>query len=435
MQLPLTFQQQWLWGFLQTHANWNCAVAYAFRLKGDLSVPMLQKSLEEVVRRHESLRTRIVMIDGSPKQETDDPRAVDFDVTSVASRCAAESEEHAQRIFAEFADRVVDPTVGPPLSVQLLRLSDREHWLLIGLHRLSVDCFSAEQIFHELWGAYGEFLCNRPAPFKEEPAQYGEYAIWQHSTSREWSKRHAGYWRNRLAGAMSLQWPPDPSLATEMRRAGNGRLSRLFGEALSEDLRDLARRSKALLATVMLTVYVAVLRQWCGQSDFIVPFNIAGRQSAHKHIVGYFSHILYLRMQLTGAETFSELLGQVSMEFFRALTHQDFGRMALQEPQLLAGTYFQWVTSLSQSAASQLLAPGTDLELAVERLPLREFGAGISALPPGTIDVDLTFFDTPTGIYAGGWYRADRFSGGTMERFLEALRATAERFVSGSGCR
>ena len=428
MQLPLTFQQQWLWGLLQRFNDWNCAVAYAFRLQGELSVPTLQKSLQEVVRRHGSLRTRIVTVDGAPKQETEDPRAGHFDVTPVEGRSAPEVEEGALRIFAEFADQKADPKVGPLLGVRLLKLSDREHWLLLGLHRLTADCFSSDQIFRELWSAYRAFLQNQPPPFQAEPAQYGEYAIWQHSTAREWAKKHDAYWRERLVGARSLEWPPDPSVDATAR-AGNARMSALFGEDLSNGLRDLARRSRALLGTVMLAVYVATLWQWCRQKDFVIPFNIAGRQAEHRHVVGYFSHVLYLRMQLTGEETFSELLGRVSNEFFRALTHQDFGRIALQVPQLLTGTYFQWVTWHAEEANAELPKPDAGLNLAVERIPLGNFGEDISALPPGTIDVDLTFFDTPTGIYAAGWYRADRFSGAAMDRFLADLRSTADHFI------
>lgn len=428
MQLPLTVQQQWLLGLLQQHKDWNCAVAYAFRLTGELSIPILRNSLEEVVRRHGSLRTRLVLVDGTEKQEIDDPCAGHFDMTAVGGESAAEIEQEARRLFTELADRQVDPIVGPLVDVRLLKLSQHEHWLLVAVHRLTADCFSSEQVFGELWSIYREFLQNRPSPLQADVAQYGEYAIWQHSTSREWAKRHGGYWRERLAGARSLQWPRDPS-AVATTAAGNAMMRGGFGKALSESLRELARRSRALLAAVMLTVYVAVLWQWCRQKDFVVPFNIAGRQSEHKHIVGYFSHILYLRMQLTGEETFSELLERVSTEFFRALTHQDFGRMALQEPQFLCGTYFQWVTSHSDGSEPALNGATAAHELAVERLPIREFGDGISALPPGMTDVDLTFFDTPGEIYAAGWYRADRFAAETMERLMADLRSTAEQFV------
>lgn len=428
MQLPLTFQQQWLWALLQQYMDWNCTVAYAFRLHGELSVSVLRRSLREVIRRHGSLRTRIVIVDGVAKQETDDPRAGHFDMTLIAGRSAAEIEERARRIFVEFADLQVDPAAGPLLRVRLLKLSGREHWLLIALHRLTADCFCADQIFRELWSFYGDFLQQRPPALDAEPLQYGEYAIWQHSTSREWAKKHGTYWQKRLAGARNLQWPPDPS-APASTRPGNSRLTTLFGEALSDDLRVLARRSRALIGTVMLAVYVATLWQWCRQKDFVIPFNIAGRQSEHRHVVGYFAHVLYLRMQLTGEETFAELLARVSNEFFRALTHQDFGRIALQEPQLLTGTYFQWVSGHAEETDPTQQGLDAASNLHVQRLPIGTYGDDISACPPGTIDVDLTFFDTPGGIYAAGWYRSDRFSAETMNRFMADLRSTAEHVV------
>jgi non-ribosomal peptide synthetase component F len=181
---------------------------------------------------------------------------------------------------------------------------------------------------------------------------------------------------------------------------------------------------------VMLSVYVAVLWRWCGQRDFILPFNIAGRQSDHKSVVGYFSHIVYLRIELTGQETFSQVLSLVSNEFFRALAHQDFGRRAAEQPDLLSGVFCQWVTWHAGEAPN---GPAVPLELEVERLPLNEFGQGLSILPPGVVDVDLTFFDTAQGIYAQGVYRADRFTPGTMDRLMSDLRSATEYFVANPG--
>jgi non-ribosomal peptide synthetase component F len=208
-------------------------------------------------------------------------------------------------------------------------------------------------------------------------------------------------------------------------------MNSLFGDTLSEQLRELARRERALLATVMLAVYVAVLYRCCNQRDFIVPFFVAGRQSEHKSVVGYFSHILYLRMQLTGGETFRELMSYVGNEFFRALSHQDFGRMATQEPRLLEGTFFQWITWHPDDALS-LPLPETQgsRELTVERVAVVDFAENLTAIPPGMVDVEVTFFDTAKGIYASGVYRADLFTADTMERFMGNLRSAAERFVS-----
>jgi non-ribosomal peptide synthetase component F len=183
----------------------------------------------------------------------------------------------------------------------------------------------------------------------------------------------------------------------------------------------------------MLTVYVAVLWRWCRQKDFVVPVKIAGRQSEHKAIVGYFTHIVYLRLELTGEETWTELLSRVSSEFFKALAHEDCGQMALERPELLTGSFFQWITRRHELSGVPEATEANTSGLTVQHVSSREVGDGLTAIPPGMVDVELTCFDAPEGLYASGVYRADRFTPITMERFMEELRSTAEEFVRSPG--
>jgi hypothetical protein len=104
--------------------------------------------------------------------------------------------------------------------------------------------------------------------------------------------------------------------------------------------------------------------------------------------------------------------------------------MSVREPALLAGTFFQWITwHPSDAAAQSVPAPPAPTELMVERLSARRFGEGRPAIPPGTVDVEVSFFDTTDGIYASGVYRADRFTSNTMARFMGDLQSAAEQFV------
>jgi hypothetical protein len=427
MNPPLTFQQQSLWKLMRTHPDWQCSVAYAFCLKGELSIALLEGSLGEVMRRHGSLRTTVVTVEEAPTLAIGESQGCRFDVVSLVGQSREALAENARRLFAQFSARIVDPAAGPLLNTSLLKLSKREHWLLMSIHRLAADCFSAEQLFQELWSLYRELAQGQPSPFASDPPQYGDYALWQQTQGREWLQRHEDYWEKRLHGAASIQWPVD-SGPPGAERGVMGTMSRHFGDELSAGLQSFARRTRSLSAMVMLSAYVAVVWRWCGQRDFILPFNVAGRQSDHKLVVGYFSHILYLRIELTGQETFSELLSLVSNEFFRALSHQDFGRQATERPELLAGAFCQWVP-WHLGVAPNASAPAAPQELVVERLPLSAFGQGLSILPPGMVDVDLTFFDTAEGIYAQGVYRADRFTSSTAEHLLSDLHAALKLFV------
>jgi hypothetical protein len=311
----------------------------------------------------------------------------------------------------------------------LLKGSERRHWLVVAFHRLVADCSSIEQALRELWLLYGAWVENRSSLLAPNPPQYGDYALWQEKTHPEWLSKHATYWQQRLTGAAPVRWPVD-RIDTKVARASLGRMSCRFSEPLSRELRELARRARTLAAAGMLTVYVAVLWRWCRQKDFVVPVKIAGRQSEHKAIVGYFTHIVYLRLELTGEETWTELLSRVSSEFFKALAHEDFGQMALERPELLTGSFFQWITrSPELSGVPEATASG----LTVQHVSSRDVGEGLTAIPPGMVDVELTCFDAPEGLYASGVYRADRFAPKTMERFMEELRSTAEEFVLSPG--
>jgi Condensation domain len=432
VRVPLTFQQRWLWSLLGKYNDWNCTVAHAFRLKGGLNSQLLQKSLAEVIRRHGSLRTRIVTVGGVAIQQVDDPGTCHLDIAPVADVSEMPVDIDGRQLLERFAAAKLDLAAGPLVRVTLVELADRQHLLLLAFHRLIADCSSIDQVFRELWLLYGEFLHDRPPSLPTSPAQYVDYAAWQVEADPDWRTRHQAYWERRLAGATHLRWPVDKCVAANA--CGSvGRMSCLFGEALSVGLRELARSARTLSAAAMLAVYVAVLWRWCKQSDFVLPFKIAGRQSDHKSVVGYFTHILYLRMELTGGETLSELLRYVGNEFFQALSHQDFGKMATQAPQLLAGAFFQWVTWRPDYASRLSVPPTTGIpELTVERTSCADLGGELTAIPPGMVDVEVTFFDTPQGIHASGVYRADVFTSSTMSRFMDDLRAMAEQFVRNS---
>jgi non-ribosomal peptide synthetase component F len=421
-KLPLTYQQEWLWALLQQSAAWNCTLASGWRLKGSLNISGLRQSISQVVRAHGVLRTRIVAGGRGTSQEIIEPSEQVLECVRVAGSTAAEIEKSAAALFEELAGHQFDVTAEPPLKFELLELSENEHWLLLAIHRLLVDCFAVDRIFSEIWLTYRATMLGEPAG-ATCAQQYGSYAFIQRQAHDKWAEKHAAYWEGKLDGALQLHWP----LADSEVRAPVGALGRMkcvFGMKLSTAVRDLARRARSLTGTVILAMYVAVLWRWCRQRDFVVPFNIAGRQAEHRSVIGFFSHILYLRIQLNGTETFTELLGRVSNEFYQALSHQDFGIMPTQRPELLVGTFVQWSTWHPEAG------PGTaGPELAVDRLAVRDFEEDMTAIPPGMVAVEVSFVDAKDGIHALGCYRADRFTASTMDRFMEDLRATAEQFV------
>ena len=428
-QVPLSFQQQWLWDLMERHGDWDCVVSQAFTLTGALDIKLLQMSFNEVGRRHGSLRTRIVAVDGAVSQQVDDPTGYRADIAVSNGSADVPNDARARRFFEEFVDAKLERTAGQLLKVSLAKLTGEHHVLAVAFHRLIADCSSIEQVLREVWLLYGAFVQDQPAPLAPTPGQYGDYALWQRQAQSQWLRKNQAYWQTRLANAMPLKWQTDVGATGDARTLG--RMSVCFGDTLSARLREFSREARTLSAAVMLTLYVAVLWRRCRQKDFVVPFKIAGRQSEHKAIVGYFTNILYLRIALTGEETFSGILSQVANEFFQSLSHEDFGRVATERPDLLAGTFFQWVTWHPAHAARLTLpAAGSQAGLTVEPLAVRDFGEGLTAIPPGMTAVEVTFFDTPKGINAFGVYRTDLFTQNSMERFMQDLRTAAEQFVN-----
>jgi hypothetical protein len=427
-RVPLTFQQQWLCDLIRSWRDWNCVLSYAFRLDGELHIEMLQQSFADVLRRHGALRSRIIEAD--ERYQLEGAEEGHLEVLAVTGDSSAQLEEKARRHFLEnFSDWKLDFDADRLLRAQLLRLSEQRHWLVVAIHRVIVDCFSMDQVFRELWSLYASRRNGQSSGESPPPLQYSDYATWQRQTSVHWTQKHAGYWEKRLAGAARLQWPGDAGAGPD-RRDVLGRMHCSFTEQLSAEFREFARRAHALSATAMLAVYVAVLWRRTGQKDFVVPFNVAGRQAEHKAIVGLFSHVLCLRAQLTGSESFNELLANMSGEFYRALSHQDSGRTALREPGLLSGTFFQWLTWNADDLTT-VCSPTVPerVELTIQRVFVRDLEEGLTAIPPGMVDLEVTAFDTPHGIELSGVYRLDRFEPRGMQQFMDDLRTVAARLI------
>lgn len=429
VRAPLTFQQRWLLELVQKYPLWHCAAGYTFNIQGELDLELLQRNVVEVVRRHGSLRTRIMLVDGCAEQLIDDSGVFRLEVIRVTGRSPMEIERNALRVAESIYDLRFDPFVAPPWSITVLRLSDREHWLILVMHRLIAECASIERVFQEIRALYEEQSYGKPSAFSPSPPQYSDYAWAQQKNAAEWFDRHEGYWNKRLADATGVCWPSDAELL-KVERSTLGKTSCPLGGELSTKLHDLARTHRTLSPTLMLAVYVVTLWRWCGQTDFVVPFNVAGRQSEHRPVVGFFAYALFLRIGFSESATFLEVVDQIGKEFYRALSHQDFGRVAVRRPDLIAGTLFQWITwhpdDVARASASSLV----DTEgLSVSRLPIRDFGQGLTVAPPSVVDVEVTLFDAPEGLCALGTYRADRFASATIQRFMDDFRDNAQALL------
>jgi hypothetical protein len=424
---PLSYQQRCFLELTMLQKTRSRSLVYAFRLTGGLDLKTLGASIETIVCRHSVLRTRIVDSNGVLEQYSDAIHAFPLRVVCATGKSEVEIDDHARQLIREAADRELDTAIGPVFDVTLIETSGQIRYLSFVFHRLAADCLAASQLFRELWQLYAESLAAPGSSVPREPLQYRDYALWQQATDASWRQNHMAFWSSRLANATYVRWPAAYPLSGSPGSLGKSQLP--FGPSLSAGLRDLGRKARTLYAMVLLTVYAAVISRWCGQRDFVLPFNIAGRHSEHENIIGNFSSPLYLRMQLDGDETYASLLSLVSREFYRAVSHQDFGRMAIRTPELLQGTLFQWMSwnpdDISGAVASDLAA---QLGIFCEDIHFQE-ASELTSLPPALVQIEMNFFETEHGIVASAIYRTDLFAPDFMQRLLEQLRTSAERFV------
>jgi amino acid adenylation domain-containing protein len=396
---PPSYAQERLWFLDQLHPGRVAyTIAGAFRLEGSLDAAALRRSVQEIVRRHESLRTTFRVIDGQLRQV-------------VHARSAV--------VLAE-----VDLGRGPLLRPTVFRLSPREHVLVFAVHHIVADGWSLGILTRELAALYEAFVRGRPSPLPELPIQYADYAHWQ----REWlqggtREELLRYWREQLGGAPArLELPFDgPRPAVPTFRAGHCAFS--VPRSLTESLLRLGQGQDATLFMVLLAACTVWLWRYTGQSDVVVGSPIAGRtHSETEGLIGLFLNTLALRTPLSGALSFREVLARTRETALGAYAHQDVPFEQLVEdlhPQRDSGRHplFQFLFVLQNASRDVLELPGLVLR------PVE--------LPPGEakLDLGLSMTEGASGLGAVVEYARDLFEPETIGRMAAGLKTLLEAVV------
>jgi len=311
---PMSFAQQRLWFLDQLErdsAFYN--IPAAVRITGPLEVSVLERSLNEIVRRHEALRTTFATVQGEPVQLIAPHAEVRLPVRDLTALGEQAREQEVQRLVREEARCPFDLSRGPLLRVSVLKLAEHCHVLLLNMHHIISDGWSIGVFFQELAAFYGAFSWGEAAPLPPLPVQYADYALWQ----RQWLQGEVlqtqlAYWRERLKGDLPvLELLSDrPRLAVQTYRGALKAFA--LPRELSQALNDLARRQGVTLFMVLLAAFQVLLHRYTQQKDILVGSPIAGRnRSEIEGLIGFFVNTLVLRTDLTGDPTFVELLSRV----------------------------------------------------------------------------------------------------------------------------
>jgi amino acid adenylation domain-containing protein len=424
--LPLSYAQERLWFLEQLgigRATYN--IPAAVRLEGHLDIGALERSIGEVIRRHESVRTRFAEQDGRGIQVIDAPGEFRLEVVDLSGLGEAEREAEALRLACEDAARPFDLAAGPLLRAKLLRLGAAEHIGLLNMHHIVSDGWSQGVLIREVATLYVAYAEGRPSPLAELPVQYADYALWQ----REWLQgealaRQVDYWRERLSGApAALDLPTDRVRPAVPSFRGAVLPFRLSGE-LSSGLNDLSRREGCTLYMVLLAAFSVVLGRYSGQEDIVVGSPIAGRRRAElEGLIGFFVNTLVMRTDLSGDPSFRGLLGRVKKAALGAYAHQDLPFEKLVED-------LQPVRDLSRQPLFQVVFALQNVPQETLELPgLRLSRAGGSAVT-SKFDLSLHVFEGGSGLHCLVEYATDLFDGSTIERLIGHYRTLLEGIVA-----
>ncbi len=405
---PLSFSQERIWFLQQLEID---GAAYnmptAFRLHGGLDAAALDRALCEIVRRHETLRTRFPVQDGQPLQVVEPGPASLLATVDLAALPETVREEEARRVMGEEALRPFDLERGPLVRALFVRLGGNESAALFLTHHIACDGWSMGLWAHEIAALYrGEIL-------PEPPVQYTDFARWQRGwLAGEALESQVGYWRERLRGLPPvLDLPADRPRPPVQTFHGASEL-RLLPPALVDRLRRIGQTQGASLFMVLLAAFQILLSRLSGQEDLAVGSPIAGRtQPEVEGLIGCFLNTLVLRADLSGRPAFPELVRRVRETALGAYAHQDvpFEKLLEElrpERDLSRPSLFQVLFNMLNAPAARLDLPGLEIEPYEPGGVLAKF------------DLTLYLAERGDGLILNLVYNTDLFDRNRMEEML-----------------
>lgn len=429
--LPLSSAQHRLW-FLDQLEPGNHAynLAHAMEIKGALDVEALHKSVDAMVERHEILRTRFVDIDGTPYQQVDIPTQAHWQLIDLSHLPTEQREVKARQLVETESRKPFDLSTGPLLRAKLVGLDVVNFILLITLHHIVSDGWSAEVFTNELGAFYNMFANNAPSTLVELGPQYGAFAIWQReSFARGALKSQIEYWKKQLTGA-----PPVLNLPTDYARpeadSYRGATETLrLPESLARRVKDLSRAQDATLFMTSLAAFNVMLARYSGETDIVVGTPIAGRTRVETEpLIGMFVNTLAMRVTVPSQQTVAELISSVREMSLGAYANQDVP--------------FETLVSELQCDRSSGRHPIFQVMFALQngRTPVPQLGdLNVQALE---LHSDTAKFDLSLGVIDGGedlslaiTYSTDLFAAESARLMLADFQLLLEAFTENSGQR
>ncbi|MDZ8264154.1 non-ribosomal peptide synthetase [Nostoc sp. ChiQUE01b] len=444
---PLSFAQQGLWFINQLTPDtptYNIPIVINF--KGCINLTALEDSLNEIIRRHEVLRTSFTVSDGQPTQVINQAPPFTLAVEDLRVLSESESPQEAQRLAIEFAQQPFDLSAQSLLRTKILQLDDKNYQLLVTLHHIIADGWSIGLLIKELTALYEAFstdklslrsrsvsqtdalaslLPQRGTPIPELPIQYGDFVNWQQKwLDSDRIQPKLTYWKQKLSGELTVLNLPTDRPRSPVQTFNGAQAKLVLSQTLTKELKNLSRHSGVTLFMTLLTAFKTLLYRYTGQTDILVGSPIANRNRAEvESLIGFFVNVLVLRTDLSGDLSFQELLARVKSTALEAYIHQDLPFEKLVEE-------LQPSRDLSYNPLFQVMfvlknVPKPNISLSDVSVTYEE---GYN----GTSKFDLTLFmeDSEQGLIATCEYNTDLFNADTITRILGHFQTLLSSIVS-----
>ncbi|MBE9213160.1 amino acid adenylation domain-containing protein [Plectonema cf. radiosum LEGE 06105] len=423
--IPLSFSQQRLWFIDQLyHGSPFYNIPIAFHIQGHLNIAALEQSLNEIIKRHEVLRTNFTLVNGEPVQQIAPELTWDLSIINLEHLSGENWESHVKKFAASSAKEPFNLAKGLLIRATLLRLSQEEQVLLVTMHHIITDGWSWGVFLHELSTLYAAFSTNQPSPLPELPIQYADFSIWQRDRIQdEFLATQLNYWKQQLKGELPiLQLPTDHPRPNATTFIGAKQYFK-FSASLTTALRQLSQREDSTLFMSLLAAFNILLYRYTNQEDILIGSPIANRNRAElEGMLGLFVNTLVLRNNLDGNPSFCELLHRVREVTLDAYAHQDLPFEMLVEE-------LQPERDLSQNPLYEVMfvlqnTPTSVHEVSGLTFRTLEFDSGTSQL-----DIFLSMSESEDGLTGCLEYNTDIFDSTTITQFINNFQTLLENVV------
>lgn len=425
-EIPLSFSQQRQW-FLDQFEPGNPLynIPAAVRLVGRLDVDALARGVNEVLRRHESLRTTFSSLNGLPHQVIAPTLELGLEPVDLSALGAIEREATVKTLARREAGKAFDLTSGPLIRVALLRLAAEEHIFMLTVHHIVSDGWSMGVLFQEIVTLYAAYSQGHASPLPELTVQYADFAIWQKQTlSGEVLQEHLSYWKTKLDGAPDLlNLPTDrPRPPVQSHRGASHEL--LVPQAILQRLDAISASSQATLFMTLNAAFAILLSRYARQDDICIGTFIANRNRVETEaLIGFFVNTLVLRIQVDQQAGFDTLLRQVRETTLDAYAHQDLPFEHLLD-------VLKPVRSMSYTPLFQAMLVLHNTPVGNVELPELRFEPIHASDTSSNVDLMLECSESGGHLICQFEYNTDLFDASTIARMAGHFQSLLEAIVA-----